>query len=174
MNLPAGNFTRTACYDPNTDLPNQYFSPVQFKAAWAHIRQIFAQEGATNAVWLWTVSGAGANALSYYPGPSQVDWVGFDNFDLTGTSLSATLGPTYSLLAPYGKPIMVTETGAGQSIQTPFFNSAATTLQTQFPLIKGFVYYDGIGIQDWRIVPAAIPAFATFANNPYMAARYVP
>jgi len=174
MNLPAGNFTRTACYDPATDLPNNYFSPTEFIAAWTHIRQIFAQEGATNAIWLWTVASAGTNELAYYPGASQVDWVGFDDYDLTGSTFADTYAPAYSLLAPLNKPIMISETGAGQTIQTPFFDSAVATLKTQFPQVKAFVYYDGIGIQDWRITPASLPAFTTFADNPYMAARYAP
>jgi hypothetical protein len=171
MNLPATNFARTGCYDPSTD-QKHYFSPTEFIAAWTHVRQIFAQAGVTNAIWLWTVSATGTNPLAYYPGPGLVDWVGFDSYDLTNTSLSATLQPMYSVLTPLNKPLMVSETGAGEAVQTAFFTGAAQTLQTQFPLVKGFVYYDGIGTQDWRIAPAALPAFTTFAKSSYMEASY--
>ncbi len=171
MNLPPDP-ERAQCFDPTTDLKDGYFSPPAFIAAWTHMRLIFAQEGATNAIWLWSVNATGANPLNYYPGAAQVDWVAFDSFDSDAATFDATLTPTYAELAPLQKPIMVSETGAGQPVQTQFLDGAATTLQAQFPAIKGFVYYDGIGAQDWRLTPASMPAFTTFAESPYMAARY--
>jgi hypothetical protein len=179
-NLPSNYILgRQSCYDPNTDEPNKVFSPTEYVAAWDHMRAIFLQEGATNVVWLWTVStySAAVNPMPYYPGPSEVDWVGMDSYDLSNGSFASTFVPGYAELSPLGKPIMISETGAEGPVQDGFFSGAAATLQTQFPLVKAFLYYDGIDYvtgqnQDWRVTSAAMPAFTSFINDPYMGASY--
>lgn len=173
MNLSELALSRSACYDRSTDGFSGYFSPTEFIAAWQHIRQIFTQEGAVNAVWLWSVSDGGNPIGPYYPGNSQVDWVGMDVYDSTGAAFGPTFSTMYNVLATYNKPIMISETGAAASIQPTFFSQAAPTLQTEFPLVKGFVYYDAIGQQDWRVTAANLPAFTSFAKTPYLGGMYV-
>ncbi len=173
MNLTSAYLSRASCFDGRTDGPNNFFSPTEYIAAWNHIRQIFREAGAVNAVWVWTISPAGTNAQQYYPGDSQVDWVGMDSYDLTNGSFGATIAPMYGVLAAYNKPIMISETGASATNQTAFFSEAAPALQTQFPAVKAFVYYDAIGAQDWRITPASLSAFSAFANVPYTKGMYV-
>lgn len=178
-NLPAAMLSRTPCYDPDTDLPNKRFSPAQFIAAWDRIHSIFASAGATNVVWVWTISN-NANArndLQYYPGSSEVDWVGMDAYDLNNGSFASTYASTYAELATLDKPILVTETGAQAAVQSSFFTGAAQTLQTQFPLVRGYMYYDGIDYvtgqnQDWRITTSAYQPFITFADDPSLSALY--
>jgi hypothetical protein len=171
--LPSTSLGRSACYDPTTDNADKTFAATQFVAAWKHIHAIFVQDGTVNAVFLWTISSVGQNSLSYYPGDAVVDWVGMDAYDLSNTSLPNTLGATYALLAPFGKPIMISETGATGEAQTAFFTQAAATLQTHFPLVRAFLYYDAIGPQDdWRITTAAAPTFAQFSEDSYLAGRY--
>jgi hypothetical protein len=178
-NLPASLLGRQACYDPATDEPDHIFSPAQYIAAWNRIRSIFAQEGATNVVWLWSASSAGTDPMQYYPGDSQVDWIGIDAYDISGASFSQTFASLYSEFAPLGKPILITETGAPASLQTQFFTGAANTLKAQFPAVRGFMYYDGVSYvsiqnQDWRITSSAFPAFAALANDPYLQGHYEP
>jgi hypothetical protein len=181
-NVPATEFSRISCWDPKGgDLPNDVFSPTQFIAAWQHIHTIFNQVGATNVVWLWSVSAdpGAANAMAYYPGNQWVDWVGIDSYDLSGGSPATTYSPMYSTLSALNKPIMISETGAPQSDQATFFPSVVPTLQSQFPLIKGWVYYDAINYngadnQDWRIATSAWSSFISLANDPYMSATYAP
>jgi hypothetical protein len=179
-NLPATNLSRNACYDPKTDQPNGVFSPAHYIAAWQHIYAIFQQQGATNAVFVWSVNPAGSNPMAYFPGAAYVNWIGLDCYDTADTTFSATFSPAYAMFAPLQKPIMISETGASGATQPAFFSQAAMTLKTQFPMVKAFVYYDGIFYgsslaaqnQDWRVIPEAFPEFSAFANDPYMAAMY--
>lgn len=175
MNVPATKTYRSICYDPATDLPNGIFSPPNYVAAWDRIRAIFAQEGVTNVVWLWNPDGD-RNPAAYYPGDSEVDWTGFDYYDLANVPPAQTYAQAYKFFAPYDKPIMVGETGAQPAMQSTFFPALASTLETQFPLIKAYDYFDSANkvktIQQvsWVIGDSEIPAFAAFANDPYMSA----
>jgi hypothetical protein len=171
--LPSDQLQRSGCYDPATDNANGTFSAAEFVAAWQHIHAIFAQEGAVNAVFVWSISSLGRNSLAYYPGDSQVDWVAMDVYDVADTTFAATIAPTYALLAPYGKPIAITETGADVTTQPAFFASVPATLQSQFPLVRAFVYYDAIGKQnDWRVEPSTQAAFTTLGRASYMGGYY--
>lgn len=175
MNLPANQSFRHVCYDPKTDLANGTFSPQYFIAAWNRIRAIFANENVTNVVWVWNASGA-KNPMPYYPGNAAVDWVGFDRYDDGNISVSGTYQQPYSWLAPLGKPILIGETGATEQIQTTFFGSVVPTLQSQFPLIQGYMYFDSMnlnfaGSYSWVINDSSMDAFKQMANDPYFSAR---
>jgi endoglucanase len=173
-NLPYTQLGRTACYDPATDNADKSFSAPLFVAAWQRIHTIFAEEGAVNAVWLWTIGSAGKNALAYYPGDAYVDWTGMDAYDLTNSgSFAQTFAAPYAALAGFAKPIMISETGAIASLQPGFFSGAAQTMRTSFPLVRAFVYYDGIGTkQDWRLASPTPSTFASFAHDPYLGGSY--
>ncbi len=179
INVPSGvpPRARPLCYDAATDQSNKAFSPSEFIAAWQHIHSIFAAAGATNAIWVWTVAASSdsdnpvEDPRPYYPGDSQVDWIGIDNWDFANLTVTQTFTALYGLVASFGKPILVTETGATAANQVAFFQNVVPTLQTQFPQIKGFMYYDNLGSTvDWRVVPSAFPAFQAMANDPYMSA----
>ncbi len=174
MNLPSSPAFRQICYDPATDLPNGQFSPEEFIAAWDRIRAIFAQEGATNVVWVWNPSG-GTNPLAYYPGPSETDWVGFDRYDIGNLSMVSTFKQPYAWLSVLNKPIMVGETGATLQEQPQYFANASATLQSDFPDIKAFVYFDSAnpnyaGPFNWAITSTTFSAFVAMANQPYFSA----
>jgi hypothetical protein len=174
MNLPATSTFRNLCYDPSTDQPNGVFSPQHFIAAWDRIRAIFAEEDVTNVVWVWNPSGAN-DPLSYYPGALETDWVGSDSYDAGNVSLAAMYQHAYAWLTPLGKPLMIGETGALQQEQAAFFGSAASTLQTQFPLVKAFVYFDSENVNEagnynWVIGSSTLSDFAAMAVEPYFSA----
>jgi beta-mannanase len=176
MNLPATATFRALCYDPATDLANGVFSPQEYVAAWQRIRAIFAQEGVSNVVWVWNASGA-KNPMAYYPGNSEVDWVGFDRYDDGNVSFYETYAQPYGWLAPLGKPIMIGETGATQQIQASFFSSAAETLKNSFPLVKSYMYFDSAnpnfaGSYSWVIPQQNLSAFAAMAKDPYFSATH--
>jgi len=168
-NVPASTAARQACLDPATD-PGQTFSPTEYVSAWQHIRSIFAATGVKNAVWLWTTSSAGSNPLPYYPGTSQVDWVGMNVYDANDVTFAQNFAPMYAALAPLNKSIMVTGTGANPLNQAAFFQGAPQTLQSQFPQIEGFVYNDTNDSGTYSLTLAGLPAFETFALDPYMSA----
>ncbi|MEO9264312.1 MAG: glycosyl hydrolase, partial [Candidatus Baltobacteraceae bacterium] len=172
MNLPTHDNHRAACYDASTDLPKSRFSPQQFVAAWNHIHQIFVNEGAANVIWFWCPSGR-TNPMAYYPGSASVDWVGFDAYDRHGGPFADTYRDAYGWMAGLGKPIMIGETAAQAQSQTAFFESAARTLQSDFPLVKGFVYFDAPGnVGGWNV--SDVSAFAKMVNDPYFAGKLQP
>jgi hypothetical protein len=178
MNLPATINFRWICYDPATDLPEGEFSPQEYIAAWDHIRAIFAQQGVSNVIWVWNPSGS-RNPISYYPGASEVDWTGFDKYDDANLDFFDTYAQAYSFLAPLGKPILVGETGATEQIQPTFFADAPSVLENDFPLIKGFVYFDSMNVNfagsySWVIGNGTLSNFAAMANNPYLSATEPP
>ncbi|GAC1585637.1 MAG: hypothetical protein NVS3B28_08650 [Candidatus Velthaea sp.] len=174
MNLDDTNDApRKQCYDPNTDLPNGYFSPQQYIAAWKHIHQIFAQQGVTNVVWLWCVANAHGGPSQYYPGDDQVDWVGMDDYDLTDVSFHDTFFiPSNELAQFQQKPFMITETGAHPNTQHSFLTGGAAVLQSQFPQVRAIGYLDGAGTysSNWALTTTGIADFSAFANDPYLSA----
>jgi hypothetical protein len=172
--LPYSGQSRAACYDKATDNPDGTFSATEFIAAWIHIRRIFAEEGTTNVIWVWSVSGTGSSPNAYYPGDSEVDWIGVDSY--AGLLDFATVfGGPYALVASHNKPILVTETGALGANQSAFFAAVPTELQLQFPLVKGFTYFDSVndGV-NYTLSPGGTSAFAAMANTPYMSAFGTP
>jgi hypothetical protein len=179
-NLPAGVLQSTSCWDPNTDEKNHVFSPTEYIAAWKHVHDRFTSvDGVTNAVWVWSVSSSSlaVDSLQYYPGNAEVDWVGMDDYDTNDTDFAATFSALYSELAPIGKPIMIGETGALPGEQAPFFGAGAGALQSSFPQVSAFLYYDGINYtqgenEDWRITASAFPNFSSFATSSYVSYIY--
>ena len=178
-NVSSGPSGRSACYDPLTDNADRSFSATEFIAAWLHVRKIFAEVGATNVVWLWTINtqSSVANPLAYYPGSGAVDWVGLDDYQTTTSDFSASFSSTYATLATLDKPIMVAELGVPAATQPGFFALAAQRITTQFPLVRALLYYDSISYAansnlDWRLTQSAFPPFTSFANDARMAARY--
>jgi hypothetical protein len=173
MNLDdTNNAPRTQCYDRSSDLPGGYFAPGPYIKAWAHIRAVFASQGVTNVVWLWCVANAHGGPAQYYPGDSEVDWVGMDDYDTNDVSLNDTFYILAEELSQFQeKPFMITETGAHASNQVSFLTGAANVLQTNYPWARAVGYLDATGnFQAWSLSPAGLGAFKTFAQTPYMSA----
>ena len=88
-----------------------------FVAAWRHVVDIFRDEGATNARFVWSVyfpCNGCRDIASLYPGDGWVDFVAFDVFEWRApTQGMARLYRTgvRRLQALTVKPILVTETG---------------------------------------------------------------
>jgi hypothetical protein len=171
MNVPAGTLNRGACYDPASDNPDGTFSASEFVAAWKHIHAIFASEKVTNVIWVWSPSSTGVDPLPYYPGASEVDWIAFDAYDSSGAGFVPTISTIYPTLAAFGKPLLIAESGSLVPNQPAFLQEAQAALPTQFPLVKGFVYYDALASpEDWRLNQAGIDALAVFGEQPYASA----
>jgi len=171
MNLATHPGFRDICYDPNTDSVNFYLSPSEYVAAWQRIREIFAASGASNVIWLFNPSGKGVNPALYYPGGDEVDWVGLDDYDDANVSFVQTYAVAYNALKVFNKPILIAETGAEAAVQTSFFTGAASSLASQYPLVRGYMYFDAVGNNaNWILSPQGLPAFTAFANDPYLSA----
>jgi hypothetical protein len=135
------------------DRPNlraQMWSGADYIAAWKYVRAIFAQEGATNASWVWcpTSDGfAGGEAQTFYPGDDAVDWTCVDVY--AGTKY-ATIG---TLMRPFlefcaqhpGKPVMIGEFGVarnwGTQQRAAWLQDASATFKAN-PQIRAVLYFE--------------------------------
>jgi beta-mannanase len=146
-----------------------YGHPGKFVAAWKHIHSIFTSVGATNVAFVWNPT-AGMPSSAWYPGSGQVDWIGGDGYDRTNTGSAAFASffdSFYSTWAPTGKPLIVGETGAPAADQIAYLGGLASQLPTNYPRIKGLVYWDARGQTNWVLQSSGLTAFAALGANPY-------
>jgi cellulose synthase (UDP-forming) len=146
-----------------------------YKQAFRHVVDVFRQEGASNVRFVWSPAG-NANALDYYPGSDVVDDVGVTvlgdagwdaGLGLTPQSFDDIVGPRYALLAPLGKPMLISELGVsgGPDRQVAWLKAAAQSL-THYPLLRAVVYFDAVNPPvnrsstqpDWRLSPSSLGA----------------
>jgi hypothetical protein len=95
-----------------------------YVAAFRHLHDLFQHDGATNVVWVWTVTGYLAEGntrrmSALYPGDRYVDWVAFDPYNYfackqvsTWHSFAQTVRPGYDWLRTHisaTKPMMLAE-----------------------------------------------------------------
>ena len=109
MNLSAAANSRSTCWDPSTGdfsvgngppaTDTEYFSPQQFVAAWMHIRQIFATNGATNVTFLWNpsvdnlVNHKAQSLKPYYPtGDTSPFLLGIDMYEANAATFWNNFG----------------------------------------------------------------------------------
>ncbi|HEV2362011.1 MAG TPA: hypothetical protein VGS21_09945 [Acidimicrobiales bacterium] len=179
MNLVT-NGNHPTCFSNQTD--PTVIGP-QYVAAYQHIYNIFQQVGATNVAFIWCPSAALNNPVSpadFYPGSSDVQWVGFDMYDRVSSISYAnamTKGKTvtYSSLLAYGKPLIQTETGApnsglgvGQPTQQQWLQQAGASIPTQFPAVKGLVYVDASdSAGNYILEGSGLTQFAALGRTPF-------
>jgi Glycosyl hydrolase family 26 len=155
----------------------RHTSPKVFVAAWRHIVTVFRQQGADNVTWLWTVNiidqrhGIPSPA-AWWPGSSYVTWVGIDGYYLRPSWMFASLfGPTINAVRALTlAPILIAETGAAPSSGQPAKIANLFAGIRDYGLL-GFVWFNALGTQDWRLTgPAAISAFGRGARTYKLAA----
>jgi mannan endo-1,4-beta-mannosidase len=151
--------------------------PAAFVAAWRHIVRVFRAAGATNVTWLWTVNIIDAKGGipapgRWWPGRAYVTWVGIDGYYYKPSWAFAPLfGPTIKAVRALTRdPILISETGATAAA------GKAAKITDVFGGVRaygllGFVWYDALGVRDWRIdTPAAAAAFRRGAQGYHRAA----
>lgn len=170
-NLPASQTKTTACVDPATDGSAGTFSASEYVAAYRHVHQVFAQQGVTNVIWVWSYSSTGSDPSGYYPGSDVVDWIGIDMYDGQGSPIATLLSGAYPFAAQYGKPIMISETGAPGTDQAAYFQSMTQATLTPYPLIEALIYYDGQKYgTNWSLSSDGLTALTALAAQPYFSA----
>jgi hypothetical protein len=135
------------------DRPNLQWTihgPADYIAAWDHVRQIFAEAGATNVSWVWCPTGYGfqdGRAAAFYPGNDEVNWVCADVYSFSAQqSLRAAAAPFLSWARHTGKPILIGEFASdGNAASWASYLSQAGQLAQSDPQIKGMAYFDGDG-----------------------------
>jgi Glycosyl hydrolase family 26 len=144
-------------------------APAVFVAAWRHIVTLFQAAGARNVTWLWTVNVTDRNIAPiapWWPGDRYVTWVGLDGYFYGASQTFGTLfGPTITAArALTGRPVLIAETGVAPAAGKP---AKITSLfeETSARGLLGFVWFDAVKEQDWRISddPAALAAFRSGA-----------
>ena len=157
--------------------------PALYVAAWRHIHDVFAAEGATNVQWVWcpnaTAFADDRNAPAYYPGDEYVDWICADGYNWAPgrdgdqwRTFASIYGAFYDWGLAHHKPLMVGEFGAQErdpGEKAAWLTEARQALKTQFPGIKAVLYFDAKHDYDWRVTtsPETLAAFKDMANDPW-------
>ena len=144
----------------------RHTSPTVFVAAWRHIVSLFRALGADNVTWMWTVNIIHPHhgvppPGRWWPGSSYVNWVGIDGYYYSSSyTFDSLFGPTIAAVrALTGAPILIAETAVASAAGQP---AKIANLFTGIHLygLLGFVWFDSIHIEDWRLIsPVAIAAF---------------
>jgi len=164
-------------------MANDSGHPALYVAAWRHIHDVFAAEGATNVQWVWcpnaTAFADDRNAPAYYPGDEYVDWICADGYNWAPgrnsdqwRSFASIYGAFYDWGMAHGKPLMVGEYGAQErnpGDKAAWLTEARQALKTKFPGIKAVLYFDANKDYDWRVTssPQTLAAFRDMANDPW-------
>jgi hypothetical protein len=166
------------------DRPNlraEMWSGEDYAAAYRHIREIFAQERATNVSWVWCPTAEGfirGDAPAFYPGDDQVDWTCVDVY--AGNlfqPIGQLMGPFLRWAAQRPKPIIIGEFGVarawGSAGRAAWLQDAGRTFKAN-PQIKAVVYFEsnpaGNGpTQQFRLAGdrPAFKAFTRLTRDPY-------
>jgi hypothetical protein len=149
-------------------------------AAWRHIHDIFAEEGATNVAWVWSPNyfsqpaQAWNDMTKYYPGDAYVDWVGTSGYSYGRELPEYLFGRTYRTYASR-KPVMISEVGVSESGGTtrPDWIRALRVWIVAHPGIDALVWFDTDTYKgtNWRLdtTAAAMAAFKELADDPHFA-----
>jgi hypothetical protein len=164
--------------------------PADYVAAWRHVHDVFVQQGAINATWVWCPNVSTPRTVpleQVYPGDDYVDWTCFDGYNW-GTDQGSSWqsfaqvfgGPAFGgsndhnsyqemlALAPT-KPIMIGEFASSEhgGSKSAWITDMLQTLPTTFPRIKAIVWVDwniGDPALSWPIESSA-DAQSAFANG---------
>jgi hypothetical protein len=156
-------------------------SPASYISAWRRIVDIFRQQGATNAAWVWCPNASGftdGTAQPWYPGDNYVDWLCADGYNFyperaDNRSFEATFASFYDWARQRPKPIVIGEYGAlevpGTNERAAWINAARTTVKTKMPRILGLAWFHSVHEHDWTLLsePSALEAFRQMGLDPY-------
>jgi len=124
-------------------------STQDFIAAWRHVHDVFAQQGANNIIWIWSPHPA-YDFKDFYPGDAYVDYVGVGVLNYGDAaiwskwwSFGDIFGKYYPQLASYNKPIMITEFGSlpNGGNRSKWYADALDSLPQHYPLVKSIVFF---------------------------------
>jgi beta-mannanase len=163
-------------------------SPESFRAAWRHVREVFAGLPAS-FVWAPTAAAFGSDAADrFYPGDDQVDWIAADGYNGPGCrpqagwrELSDIFDDFYVWGSSHGKPLMIGETGSVEDAADParkaaWFDNAARDLATEMPKVQALVYFDARKACDYRVASSArsLEGFRRLALDPHFQTTPLP
>jgi hypothetical protein len=168
---------------PWSELKNNN-QPGEYVRMWKHVVDMFRQQGANNANWVWcpNVYFPGSTDMhELYPGDDYVDWTCLDgyNFNNPWMSFHDIFADSYNritALAP-SKPLYIGETASssnGGDKGKWIYDMLLGNLPTDFPKIQGFTWFNINKEQPWQIESSteSQSAFKDSINRGYYAANW--
>jgi cellulose synthase/poly-beta-1,6-N-acetylglucosamine synthase-like glycosyltransferase len=149
--------------------------PADVAPAWAHLRQIFAATGATNAAWVWSPADASADQL-YSPAAAQIDAVAIILFEYPGQKWPDPAGILAAVAARHpGKPLLIEASLDGPATQRAAWLTELGAAMAARTDIAGFVYHQSGPVADpttkaaapWAVNadPAGLAAYQRIAEQ---------
>ena len=147
--------------------------PGEFVTAWRHVHDIFDEEGATNASWVWCPYVNKLNLYaSLYPGDSYVDWTCLDGYNWGERYGWRTFDSLYEkayakvteTIAP-SKPMVIGEIAASETAgsKATWIDEMFEALELRYPKIRGLIWFETLSNEmDWPLESSqsAVDAFA--------------
>ncbi len=167
-------------------------TPADYIAAWRRARSIFAQEGATNVIWMFTTTAASFRFATspppqaFYPGHDVVDWIAVDGYNFAPgkpgakwLSFATVIGKWYEWAQTMPKPLMVSEYGVMEDPAVPgrkaqWYTDMRAVVKTNMPLIQGVVAWSTTNIKEghtfvWNVnsTPSALTSWKAMGSDTY-------
>ena len=145
-------------------------TPEAARAAWAHVREVFASQGAHNVVWVWCVNVHSPSTVPYeelFPGDDLVDWVALDGYNGGDVlpwggwrSPAEIFGSSVRDLQELSdRPLAITEVASVEQGGDKAAWIAELFSFAQSVDVRALIWFDLAKEADWRI--ASSPASAT-------------
>jgi hypothetical protein len=168
---------------PWSILNDQLVPAATYVQAFRYVHGKIREAGAANAYFVWAPNNENGaknpqTLESYYPGDAYVDLIGMDgyNFGTSQTwskwqSFSEVFGKLYDWImqAHPGKPVFICEMGTSSTggNKNAWITDMFAQLETRFPKLKGFVWFNINKETDWRFTETqgSIDAFNGGLNN---------
>jgi len=159
-----------------------------YVAAWRHLRAIFAEEGATNALWVWCPDAsdfATGVAQSFYPGDAHVDWTCADGYNFRhparesteARSFEDTFSAFHDWASTHPRPMMIGEYGTVEDApgdKAAWVKAAQEALKGKLAGVDAVVYFHSVRnreglVYDWRMdtSDASLQAFKDMGADPW-------
>jgi hypothetical protein len=139
-------------------------NPTAYIAAWRHIHDLFAAQGATNVSWVWSINSdsqtVGNDYHDYYPGADYVDWVGVRGYNHGSLawwspppgcrSFQDIFSAVLIDLSTYNKPLMISEFASAcnnNCDKASWILDAYQSMQT-YPLLQAVVWSNFVRYED--------------------------
>lgn len=151
----------------------QQNKPSDFVRAWRHVRKIFQDTGAVDVLWVWSpniVTPKSPSRLDrYYPGDSQVDWIGVIGYYRSGgVTYDQVFVPTMQKIRKFTrKPFILAETAVAAGPDKAAGISDLLHRVAGDHQVIGLVWFDlekESEKSDWRIESSA-PALKAFRKG---------
>ncbi len=147
--------------------------PEKYVAAWKHVRSIFRQENAENVEFVWSPLNYPAwfdVMKNYYPGKSQVDWLGIDGYNWGedgkpkwpyDQNFNDLFYPMYHIFIEHPevfgkKRIMISEIATTKDNRfggdkAAWIKDMFTQLKESYSRIEAFYWFNSKKEKDWRV-----------------------